>query len=289
MILLMILLMTLLMMMMTMFKIWRHLVRSIDRRDHVICSCRMLRQNDREHVDILKTKTDQKLNYSKHHTTALLSDREIESKFRWCTTIDATKFDWRRFFFVRKTRSLLIMSAHLVSDDCVRTKSVAVNRRWELNENFLIVLSKLRCKERQSWWNEMRWNEVCDEEKRAKHFDLLSCVRTMNVQKFCLQYESRTLKKIEKKKTHDHLIVDYFLSHDHVQTQNFCVLYVFRTNAQNSLSLILYLMMTFRRRIFVFCMSFVRMLKILYFWFFVSWWRSDAEFLCFVCLSYECS
>jgi hypothetical protein len=156
---------------------------------------------------------------------------------------------------------------------------------WE----FLNWLSKSRCKERQSWWDEMRWNEVCDEEKRAKHFDLLNCVQTMNVQKFCLQYESRTLKKIEKKKTHDHLIVDYSLFHDHVQTQSFCVLYVFRTNAQNSLSLILYLMMTFRRRISVFCMSFVRMFKILYLWFFISWWRSDAEFLCFVCLSYECS
>jgi hypothetical protein len=79
------------------------------------------------------------------------------------------------------------------------------------------------------------------------------------------------------------------LSHDHVQTQNFCVLYVFRTNVQNSLSLILYLMITFRRRISVFCMSFVRMLRILYLWFFISWWRLDAEFLCFVCLSYECS
>jgi hypothetical protein len=110
----------------------------------------------------------------------------------------------------------------------------------------------------------------------------------MNVQKFSLQYESRTLKKI-KKKIHDHLIVDYSLFHDHVQTQSFCVLYAFRTNAQNSLFLILYLMMTFRRRISVFCMSFVRMLKILYFWFFISWWRLDAAFLCFVCVSYECS
>jgi hypothetical protein len=175
-------------------------VRSIDRRDHVICNCHMLRQNDRKHVNILKTKTNQKLNYTKHHTTALLFDREIESKFRWCTTIDATKFDWRRFFLVRKTRSLLIMSTHLVSDDCVRTKSVAVDRQWKLNKNFSIALSKSRCKERQSWWNEMRWDEVYDEEKRAKHFDLLNCVRTMNVQKFCLQYESRTLKEIEKKR-----------------------------------------------------------------------------------------
>jgi hypothetical protein len=109
-------------------------------------------------------------------------------------------------------------------------ESVVADRRWELNENFSIALSKSRCKERQSWWNEMKWNEIYDEKKRTKHFDFLNCVRTMNVQKFCLQYESSTLKKIGKKKTHNHLIVDYSLSHDHVQTQNFCVLYAFCTN-----------------------------------------------------------
>jgi hypothetical protein len=79
------------------------------------------------------------------------------------------------------------------------------------------------------------------------------------------------------------------LSHDDVQTQSFCVLYASRTNAQNSLFLILYLMMTFRRRISVFRMRLLRMFKILYLWFFISWSRSDAEFLCFVNISYECS
>jgi ABC-type multidrug transport system fused ATPase/permease subunit len=63
------------------------------------------------------------------------------------------------------------------------------------------------------------------------------------------------------------------LSHDHVQTQNFCVLYASRTNAQNSLFLIFYLMMTFKRRISVFCKHLVKMLRILYLWFFISWSR----------------
>ncbi len=36
--------------------------------------------------------------------------------------------------------------------------------------------------------------------------------------------------KKSKKKTHDYLINDYSLFHDHVQTQNFCVLYAFDTN-----------------------------------------------------------
>jgi hypothetical protein len=160
-------------------------------------------------------------------------------------------------------------------------------------------ISQLRCQNRvvkndnhdEMKWNEMKWNEM--------KWNLWWRKTNETFWSFKLRTNNECLKvlfaiwisyaqKNRKKKTHDHLIVDYFLSHDHVQTQNFCVLYAFRTNVQNSLFLIFYLMMTFKRRISVFCMFFVRMLKILYVWFFISWWRLNAEFLCFVCLSYEC-
>ncbi len=136
-------------------------------------------------------------------------------------------------------------------------------------------------------WNEMRWSLWW--RKTSETFWSFKLRTNNECSKVLFAIWISYAQRNRKKKTHDYLIVNYSLFHDHVQTQNFCVLYVFRTNAQNSLFLILYFMMTFRRRISVFYTFFVRMLKILYFWFFISWWRLDAEFLCFVCLSYKCS
>jgi hypothetical protein len=155
---------------------------------------------------------------------------------------------------------------------CVRSQLLLID-----DENWMRIF-QLRCQSRvvkNNNHDEMRWNEMKFVMKKMSETSWSFKLRTNNeCSKILFAVWISYAQKNRKTKTHDHLTVDYSLFHDHVQTQNFCVLYASRTNVQNFLSLILYLMMTFKRRISVFCMSFVRMLRILYLWFFISWWRS---------------